>query len=258
MNTATKKDKLEKISKKIELMLQRTVENGCTEAEALEATNKVNQLLTTYDLTLGEVSQRTEDYGEIMVVTKKSTRSHVHFLVHYIGELTGTLGYSLGQTNFKDPRTGKKFPKVYAFYGQKKDIKIAEYLYHLLDNAVINESNSYKFSHDYRFSRINGKTKISSFTNGLQIRLIERFKEMILDRDKQITKEYTGSQALVLVNKKHTTKEKYEEFKGSKLRTTTSPIRAGSINAYQAGQNAANNINIHDGVEGGNRNKQLH
>lgn len=251
---SVKKEKLEKISKQIEALIEKTVENGCSEAEALSATMKVEQLLTQYDLTLGEVSQKSDDYDELMVVTKKSTRSHIHFLVTLIGELTGTLGYSINQPNVRDPKTGKKLPKVYAFYGQKKDIKIAEYLYHLLDNAVEHESLKFKFSPEYRFSDINGKTKMTSFTNGLQMRLTERFQEMITLRDKTIAEEYTGTQALVIVNKKKTATEKYEEENG-KIKTNTTRVKAGSREAYGAGRNAANKINIYDGVEG-NVNKE--
>jgi len=252
-----KKEKLEKISKQIDLMMQRTVENGCSEAEALEATKKIEQLLTKYDLTLGEVTQRADDYDEAIIVTKKSTRSHVHFIVHYIGELTGTLGYSVGQPNIKDPRTGKKLPKIYAFFGQKKDIKIAEYLYHLLDNAIEHESIKYKFSPEYRFSDLNGKSKITSFTNGLQMRMIERFNEMIESRKRMVEQEYSECQSLVLVKKKSETKKKYEEKKGSKMSSTSTKVKARSRSAYMSGREAANNINIHDGVEGGKADKRL-
>ena len=207
MNVSERQQKLDNIAKKIEAMMKKTVENGCIEAEALAATEKVKQLLTDYDLTIGEVTQRTDDYDEVRIITDSSIRSHVHFLVHYIGELTDTMGYNITTSKkFKNTKTGKLFPKIYCFFGQKKDIKVAEYLYHLFDKAIERESLTYKFSPECRLSKKNSRSKMASFTNGLQMRLIERIQEMI---DRKGT--FADTQALVLC-KKETTKQKFEDI----------------------------------------------
>ena len=54
----------EDIARKIEALLNKTVERGATEAEALAATRKAQELMSKYDIVLADIGSDKEEIGE--------------------------------------------------------------------------------------------------------------------------------------------------------------------------------------------------
>jgi len=242
--------KLDKILTQIDSMLNRTVENGCTESEALEAVKKVQYLMDKYDITLNQVSENRDDYTELIIQTNKYTRSNVHFLIVQIGKLTGTKAYYYNGLNKRHNLTNKIYGKRYAFFGLKKDVKIAEYLYHLLEKSIEYEIRKFKYSIEYKNSRLNGKTKITSFKNGLILRLQERLNELFESRN-----NYTNEESLILYNKEEIVNEQFLK-RNNKIKKNKSTLKTKSIISYKKGIEAANNININNAIENNERHRK--
>ena len=54
----------EDIARKIEALLSKTVERGATEAEALGATRKAQELMAKYDIVLTDIEEEKDEIGE--------------------------------------------------------------------------------------------------------------------------------------------------------------------------------------------------
>jgi hypothetical protein len=220
-------DKRDSIIKKIQLLKQKTVSNGCSEAEAMSAAEKILQLLNEYDLSMTEVEMKSQVYQDSFIEVDGSVRKPIHDLVSAIGVFTDTkVWFEKGYKQF-----------VYHFFGSKNDVEFAHYLFDLLSNSMDFEYSKYQKTREY--SVIGGKKARSPFYKGMAIRLNERLKKMKVDVKKN---NETG---LVVINKSALVLAKFNELN---LRLSTErrtvKIRKDSASAYYSGKSAADNINI--------------
>lgn len=63
--------KKEQIIEKIKALMEKTIENGCSEAEALAASEKVADLLVKYEIQMSEIEYRETGFGYRLVDTGK-------------------------------------------------------------------------------------------------------------------------------------------------------------------------------------------
>jgi hypothetical protein len=119
-------EKLEKISRKIRALMEKTVENGATEAEALTAADKVQELMNNYDLSMTDVEINTQEFVDGKIITGKSNVTAMHNVVNSISTFTDTMVWFA--------RMSKGI--VYHFFGAKKDVEFAHFLYDLFANSI--------------------------------------------------------------------------------------------------------------------------
>ena len=70
-------EKLERIKEKIRLLSEMTVENGCTEAEAMTATQKMGKFLDEHQLSMSDIELQKQDCIEKEVWTGMTMRDHM-------------------------------------------------------------------------------------------------------------------------------------------------------------------------------------
>jgi hypothetical protein len=225
--------KRESIIKRINLLKVRTTSNGCTESEAMVAAEAISRLLQEYDLSMTEVEVKSQEFIKEQINIDGKTKKPIHDVVTSIGYFTDTKVYFSKRINY-----------VYNFFGAKKDVEFAGYLFDLLSHAMDNEYIKYQKTSEYKM--IGGKVARGSFYKGMIVRLSQRLREM----KNTIGKEAQES-GLMLYNKMAITEQMFKENDPNlKLRTSTSRITISDRTAFNSGTDAANRVNITSGLGG--------
>jgi hypothetical protein len=229
---------LGKVKARIRALAARTVDRGCSEAEALAAAQKIGELLEVYGITMSEVELRQEPCVQRQVVFTGGRLQALGVIFLSIIELTETKGWMVGRGSF-------------VFYGLEPDVLMAEYLLHLVSSAVDTEELAYRASPAYRQSRATPQNRLRSFRYGFAERVSGRIEELAAHR--RATAEAarargTAGTALVVVKEEIIAKG-FRDL-GIRLRTsyTTRTVRDGA--AYRQGVEAGGRVNLQRPVRG--------
>jgi hypothetical protein len=216
---------LDKLKARIQGLLAKTTENGCTEGEALLAAAKVAELLDRYDLSLTDVEIRNAPcerraYG----VTRKKRIP--------LDECIGAIA------DFCDCRVWRERDRTgearFVFFGLRADVEAAHDLTQLIDNAVRSELGRYKTSAAYRRFRHQDRHEANgSFTLGMVASIADKLTAMKAQRD--AVNRGTGRDLVVL---KASVVEAELEKLGLQLQAVTRAARMISPVAYEAGETA--------------------
>ena len=118
---------LDKLKSRIQALRAKTIDNGCTEDEALSAATKVAELLDRFDLSLTDVEMREAPCERLEYETWRKKRIPID----------GCIG---AVANFCDCRVWREKNQTgearYVFFGLRSDIAVALYLTELIDTAV--------------------------------------------------------------------------------------------------------------------------
>lgn len=192
--------------KKIKSLLSKTVENGCTEAEAMNALAMAQAMMDTYDVSVDEVEQTKKE--EAVREEMKDMRDPHHiraYLTVKISEFTNT---QIWRSEFKS----QKFK--YNFVGLQSDVDFALWLVEHLTLFVQRELKNYLWANGYQSLEPASKRRvINGFVIGCCTRINHRLGELIEQGD---IKRNDNANALVVV-KNELIKRKMQEL-GLKLR----------------------------------------
>ena len=156
-------------------MRAKTIDNGCTEGEALAAAAKVAELLDRYDLSLTDVELRDAPCERRAYETHRKKRIPLDDCIGAIA-------------NFCDCRVWREKNQAgearYVFFGLRSDIEVAHYLTELIDNAVRSELGRYKTTADYRrFRHQERHMANASFALGMVASIADKLMAMKAARD---------------------------------------------------------------------------
>lgn len=213
---------LEKLRARIQALRSKTIENGCTEDEALSAAAKVAELLNRYDLSLTDVEIREEACERLEFVASRKKRI----------PLEGCIGAIAA---FCDCRAWReKTPEGafrYVFFGLRADATAALYLTELVDAAVRSELGKYKTSPEYlRFKHNERHMANASFALGMVDSIADRL--LTLKAGREASNRASGRDLVIL---KRSVVEAELERLDVQLRPIDSPSRMVSGIAYEAG-----------------------
>ena len=110
----------ESISKKIQALLSKTVENGCTEEEASQAFSMAQKLMIKYNLDLSDVEKESIEYVKKYFNSKKKKTDHLTYLGPCVSRFTDTFGWC-------DVSADREI--LYNFFGASHDVDFALYLF---------------------------------------------------------------------------------------------------------------------------------
>src|SRR4029079_19583054 len=152
-------DALDKLKMRIQALRAKTIDNGCTEDEALSAAAKVAELLDRYDLSLTDIDIRKAPCERRAYETFRKKRIPLDDCIGAVA-------------NFCDCRVWREKNQTgenrYVFFGLRSDIEVAHYLTELIDTAVRFELGRYKTTSEYRGFRHNVRHLAnSSFALGM-------------------------------------------------------------------------------------------
>lgn len=230
---------LEKVKGRIRALAARTVDRGCSEAEALAAAQKIGELLEVYGLTMSEVELRQETCIQRQVVFTGPRLQALAVIFLSVIDLTETKGWMVGRNTF-------------VFYGLEPDVLMAEYLMHLVASAVDHEEAAYRAGDAYRRSRATPQNRLRSFRYGFAERVSKRIEELAAHRraaEEAARMPTSTGTALVLV-KERLIAEGFSEL-GIRLRTSYTTRTVRDRTAYRNGMEAGGRVNLERPVRGG-------
>jgi hypothetical protein len=222
---------LDKLKTRIQGLRAKTIDNGCTEGEALAAAAKVAELLDRYDLSLSDVELRDSSCEQLDYETHRKKRIPLDDCIGAIAD-------------FCDCRVWREKNAAgearYVFFGLRSDIEAAHYLTELVDSAVRAELGRYKTTADYRrFRHQERHMANASFTLGMVASIADKLAVMKAARDD--ANHRTGRDLVVL---KASIVDGEIENLGLKLRTVMRASRMVSPTAYDAGGAAGTSLDI--------------
>jgi hypothetical protein len=232
------------VLKKLRAFSQRTVENGCTEAEAIAAAEAMQKLQHEYNMTLTDADILDAEY-----VTEKmqlgNQRMHpVIGCASGVSIFTGTKMYKVGATLY--------------IFGEKHKVDNAIYLISTIQSAMELEFLNYRGTEAYlRETRYHhGQTIRSSFMNGMAHRLYHRLMQMhkeLMQQDTTVS-GLTGNSLVVLSDQ---ALEEAFSREVPNLRRGARKTKSRSVNASAAGRSAADRVGLRAGVRGGSAQRAL-
>lgn len=219
----------------IRALLARTVSNGCTEVEARTAASAVDRLMATYEIDLDEVTVKKQEIVQRRVPTNpnKAPRHAVDNSAQRIAAFCDCKVW-----NYVDGLV---------YFGFQVDTEITEYLTLLFKRAIDREASDFGlFNPDYNSLSPGGKSDmIHSFKVGMATRLGERLDELKSKRD--FTRRAAGTDLVAI---KWPLIEDAFLSLGLRLGRGSSGRAVRDTGAYQAGQSAANKVQINQGIAG--------
>jgi hypothetical protein len=235
VNEYEKLTSLDKLKTRIQALRSKTIDNGCTEDEALSAAAKVAELLDRYDLSLTDVEIREVPCERLDYETQRKKRI----------PLDGCIG---AVANFCDCRVWREKNQAgearFVFFGLRSDIAVAHYLTELIDTAVRAELGRYKTTSDYqRFRHKERSMANASFALGMVASIADKLTAMKAGRDE--ANSSTGRDLVVL---KTAVVDAELEKLDLNLRKQRSARRMVSTTAYEAGGTAGESLAINPGA----------
>jgi hypothetical protein len=221
--------------KRLHALRARTVENGCTEGEALAAAAKVAELLDRHDLSLSDLEIRAAPCERLAYETHLRKRIP-------LDECIGAIAAFCDCKVWREKNAAGE--AAYVFFGLRADVEVAHYLTGLVDGAVRTELGRYKTSAEYKsFRHQERHTANASFALGMVARIADRLIAMKEARDR--ANESTGRS--LVVTKRAVIESELARL-DLQLRTVEAPRRLVDPLAYDAGGAAGETVPIHPGI----------
>ena len=227
---------LDKLKGRIQALRAKTVDNGCTEEEALAAAAKVADLLDRHDLSLSDVDLRGSTCERVVYETFRKKRIP-------IADCIGAVAHFCDCKVWREKNPAGE--TCYVFFGLPADAAVALYLTGVIDNAVRSELGRYKTSRAYLKIRHQDRHLANaSFALGMVTSIAEKLDAMKADRDSSNLR--TGRDLVVV---KASVVEQELHKLGIAFRTARSAGRIVSPDAFQAGGTAGTSFAITPGLK---------
>ena len=179
----SQKTELERVKARIRALAEKTVSNGCTEAEAIAAAEMVGRLLERYALSMDEIEMREARCVQVTVPVGGRRRRPIDGCVPVIARFCDCKVWLArgGSNNPGGIGNGQIDPERRqsdnVFFGFETDTALASYLFTVIDRAIKVEL--------LMFRRVNPRLRSTllrhtsrSFQHGMAARVAERLEAM--------------------------------------------------------------------------------
>ena len=160
---------LARVKARIRALAAKTVERGCSEAEALAAAAKVGELLEVYGLSMSEVELREEVCEQRRLDLGIPRRSALRWVFPALLRFCECRGWTEGRADF-------------VIFGLGPDVQLCEYLLRVIERAMATEETLFKVSDAYITSRATPQSRLRSFRYGFADRVGKRLDGMADER----------------------------------------------------------------------------
>lgn len=235
---------IDKVTRRIHALLQKTKSNGCTEQEAMRAAEKAGELMDQFNLSISDIQIRDTACVQISIPVGGKVRPSWSSIVVALGE------YCDGIVWFSK-RSGEA---TFEAFGLKHDMEIFEFIYGVIKDAIMSETEKFKMSDVYKEAQYykKARTATTSFQVGMAVSISAKLREMKSERIMEV--ERTGRE-LVMVKEERVR----SEFKkiGISLKTTYGTSRRSYGAARSAGEAAGSKVNVNLGMRGSGNTKKM-
>jgi Protein of unknown function (DUF2786) len=236
-----------KIAKKIQALLAKTKESGCTEDEALSAAMLAAKLQAEYNINHTEAELLQEGFSRITLDWASQRKQFIEErILKPVAHFTSTRGFVVRP---KGPCIIRKQHFKTVFCGLKVDVLFAVWLFEALRDFIANGGEFYvtMASAEGRLRRGTANETFKSFAIGACARIVER---LAASKEEDLVLKATGN-ALVIMNKQALIAQYLREnsINLEPSRALTNTAREGD--AYYAGRAAGDTAGLNKPVNGG-------
>ena len=227
---------LTRVKARIKALAEKTVSNGCTEAEAMAAAEMVGRLLERYALSMEEIDVREAHCVRVEVPIGGRQRRPIDGCVTAIARFCDCKVWISRDGDVPS----------YVFFGFESDTTLASYLYSLINHAMWTELESFRAAHpQLRATGLRSASK--SFQQGMAVRIAGRLDHMHQARDNVAAQRSTGTALMVI---KHRVVD--DAFRETEIRLVSagSLTRARVNGAFRHGMAAGDRVNLNRPVQG--------
>lgn len=230
-------DMSEAIKKRILALMAKTTENGCTEAEAIGAAQKVQELLHLYQLDLSDLKIKESKCTTGTYEVQQKSDPMTYYVISAISKFTDTKCWrDTGAFGFIE----------YKFFGLEHDVLVAEYITKICDWAIIWGGENFKETGPWLAAARSHRGRLKQdFQYGMAQRLSQRLREMKKAQE-QTDIETTGRDLVVV--KGAVVTEEFAKLGLSLTRSRGKKSRSVDSEAYAAGADAGNKVALNPGV----------
>jgi hypothetical protein len=222
---------VDKLRGRIRALRAKTMENGCTEAEALAAAAKAAELLDRYDLSLTDAELQDTPCETLSYEPRRRKRIPLE-------DCIGAIAYFCDCRVWRE-KAGDGGVR-YVFFGLRADIEVAVHLAEIVDATVRDELGRFKTGPQYAQFRHNERHLANaSFALGM----IASIGDKLHDLKERRSAVRRGAGRDLVVFKKALVDAEYEKLN----LTTTGPQGPGrliSMDAYGAGEAAGSALRV--------------
>ncbi len=226
---------LSKVKARIRALAAKTVERGCSEAEAMAAAAKVGELLDVYGLSMSEVELREESCVQRRAAFAGPARTALRWVFPALLRFCECRGWTDGRHDF-------------VLFGLEPDVQMAEWLLHVVARALAHEEARYRAGPAYAARREAPQAVLRSFRYGFADRLSKRLDELADARAAAVAErraaEGRGSASTALVVAKERKLDEAFRGLGVRLRTTYSSATVRDRGAFRSGAEAGARVGL--------------
>ena len=236
---------LDKIKLRITALARKTVENGCSEEEAMSAMHMVGHLLQSYNLTMDECDVRQSKCTTIHIPVRGTRRGPITSCMMNLAALfSGKCWFA--KYGHRD-RITHRTVSAHAFYIQEQDAEAVEYLFRVIEMSLTTEAQSFKKTDTYKDSTAR-KSAYTSFQRGMARRISTRLAEIKEANDVAMAAGKSTGTALIVLKGQLIEEEFKKENVKLVYRRTSERVR--DPNAYAAGKAAGDRVNLNRPLAG--------
>lgn len=228
---------LDRLVQRIRGLRTKTVEQGCTEPEALAAAEKVAELLDRYGLNLSELDLRKQSCEGIGVETNRKRRGPIDDCIGTIAVLFDCRVWA---------ETSEDATMRYIFFGFPADVQASVYLYDLIALAFVSETATFQAGEIYR-SEDSGHRR--SVTNSFQIGLSRGINQKLQALRQSRDTANGGSNGRALVPVKDSMIDDEMERLGLTFHRRATARKRVLPAAYNAGKEAGERFEYRPGIQ---------
>jgi hypothetical protein len=248
--TVSQAAELSRVKGRIKALTEKTVANGCTEAEAMAAAEMVGRLLERYALSMDEIEIRAARCVQAEVPLGGRRRRPIDGCVPTIARfcdckvwLARAAAPDPEQPGFDPERLGSR----YVFFGFETDTALATYLFAVIDRAISTETAAFK-QLNARFRGVRLRQASASFQHGVVARVSERLDAMRHARDATVRAQRSTGTALILA-KDRVVEDAFRET-DVRLVSMSATGRRVMTTAFRAGRAAGDRVNLNRPMSG--------
>jgi hypothetical protein len=191
---------LARVKARIKALTEKTVANGCTEAEAMSAAEMVGRLLERYALSMDEIEVREARCVQAEVPMGGQRRRAIDACVPAIARfcdckvwLTRGARTMPDDDDFDWTQPGGR----YVFFGFETDTALATYLFAVIDRAIMTEATAFKEANP-ALRAVRLRRASASFQHGMAARVSARLDAMHHAREASVRAQRSTGTALIL------------------------------------------------------------
>jgi hypothetical protein len=235
---------LSRVKGRIKALTEKTVANGCTEAEAMSAAEMVGRLLERYALSMDEI-EVTARCVQVEVTVDRLRRGPIDGCVPAIARLCDCKVW-LARASRRDPDdpdfdTPRPGNIRYIFFGFETDTALAAYLFAVIKRAIVTEAHAFRRANP-RLRSTKLRRAAASFQHGLVARVAARLDSMHEEREASVRAQRATGTAMILA--KHRVVDEAFREQDVRLVSMSALGRRVIVSAYREGWVAGERVNL--------------